>query len=83
VAVAADIAFVAVGNPAAVDSPGGEDLVEEVRSSRGMAAGTEVVGCNSPGSTWLQRSSIKGTGREKNDDDQAQMESPRHVRKGD
>jgi len=53
VAVAADIAFVVVGNPAAVDSPGGGDLVEEVRSSRGMAAGTEVVGCNSPGSTWL------------------------------
>lgn len=23
-----------------------------------MAAGTEVVGCNSPGSTWLQKSSI-------------------------
>jgi len=59
VAAAADIASVVVDNPAA-DSSGGEAPEEEVRSSRGMAAGAEVVGCNRPGSTWLQSMVLRG-----------------------
>jgi len=59
VAAVADIASVVVDNPAA-DSSEGEAPEEEVRSSRGMAAGTEVVGCNSPGSTWLQSMDLRG-----------------------
>jgi len=77
VAAAADIASVVVDNPAA-DSSGGEAPEEEVRSSRGMAAGAEVVGCNRPGSTWLQSMGLRG---KKNDDGQTEMESHGHVRR--